>query len=310
MMSPCAELVPMSPRLEDPADSQITPGSPHPGDNISNEMLAAFDAVDKMSSPLKNGTPDHIVSPSKRVTGKQPCPLEHAVLKLICAKCKLPQDSADSTGSSSREFICKACNTKRSTLSQLFGNWPVEHFAALPEEQQVAFWRTDTKGKQQVKEALAEKVTEHRETAQKTTTGGTYLPMSVLERQGFDPDAVALCEDTEDHPCLGMTYNLNLKQVAHEEIKKQVWDDLFQVKKDKKKKKKTNQKGRKNSSSTSSSSSSSSSDGEHVSAAGARKKEAAKRKADAQAAKEAAKKQKAEDAAAAKAQREEDQRVF
>ena len=285
MKSPPADSIPMSPvapAFDSPAASQITPGQPHPEDPIAKEMLEAFDAAEKEDQRTE------YLSPSKRVTGKKPLA---PVAQLICGKCKFAEDAESAGGSASREFICKACNTKRSTLSQLFGKWPVDHFASLSEEHQIAFWRAETKGKQQIKEALAEQVTEHRETLEKTTTGGTYLPMSVLEKHGFDPEAVARCEDKEEHPLLGETYNLNLKQTSREEIKKQVWDDLFDVKKDdakkdKKKKKKRNKKGKKSSSSGSSSSSSSSSDGEpKQTAAEARKAETAKRKAEAHAAK-------------------------
>ena len=297
-----------TPPHDAPADSQISPGQPHPVDSIAKDMLAAFDAEERANQR------DELLSPSKRVIGKKPSP---PIAQLTCAKCKLIKDAESSAcGSASREFICKACNTKRSTLSQLFGKWPVEHFASLPEDHQIAFWRAETRGKQQIKDALAEQVTEHRETVEKTTTGGTYLPMSVLEKQGFDPEAVALCEDKEDHPLLGETFNLNLKQTSREEIKKQVWDDLFDVqkydaKKEKNKKKKKSKKGKKSSSSGSNSSGSSSTDADpKQSAAEKRKAEAAKRKAEAQAAKEAIKIRKMEEAAIQKKQKEDDLRAL
>ena len=40
-------------------------------------------------------------------------------------------------------FCCKECNTKRSTLSRIFGKWPIDAFNALPKEKQLAFWQAD-----------------------------------------------------------------------------------------------------------------------------------------------------------------------
>ena len=59
----------------------------------------------------------------------------------ICTKCKLERQGEGS----GPWFVCKRCNCKRSTLSQLFGYWPVDLFTALPEQQQIAFWRAETK---------------------------------------------------------------------------------------------------------------------------------------------------------------------
>ena len=109
----------------------------------------------------------------------------------MCHKCKLekPTDPDISTCSSAY-FVCSSCNVKRATLSRLLGQWPIDQFSQLPEDQQTAFWRCEVKGRQAIQDALAEQVTEHRETVEKTTIGGTYLPLSVLEKQGFDPARV------------------------------------------------------------------------------------------------------------------------
>ena len=297
-------------------DTQEVPAAqPHPQeDKIAKDMLEAFDELASVggnvaATPAVEAASAEAPSPSKRVTGKQSIhPLSTATL--LCCKCKLdkPNDSAGGGGGgSSAYFVCKTCNTKRSTLSQLFGKWPVDHFTTLPEEQQIAFWRTGTKGKQQIQEALAEAVTEHRETVYKTTVGGTYLPLSVLDKQGFDTSLVETqCTDVEDHPLLGKTYNLNLKETTRDDIRKQVWDDLFDIKpKSPKKKKGKKSKGGKKSSSDSDSSSSSTSSKKPTQAE-QRKAACLKRKAEAAEAKEEAKQQRIAAVAALKAQKEAD----
>ena len=143
-------------------------------------------------------------------------------------------------------FCCRACNTKRSTLSQIFGHWPIDLFTTLPESNQTAFWQSDVKGKAAIQSQLAKEVTNFRIEEERTSTGGTYLPQSVLESQGFSTDAILACKDTDVHPELGMTYNLNLKTKTKEEFSQKVWKELFRAaghepsssSKDKKKKKK------------------------------------------------------------------------
>ena len=156
---------------------------------------------------------------------------------------------------------------------------------------------------------------------ERTSTGGTYLPQSVLEQQGFSTDAILACKDTDVHPELGMTYNLNLKTKTKEEFSQKVWKDLFRAagrepspsSKDKQKKKKKDEKkpskkkkNRSSGSSASSSKSSSSSSSEpqqQLDLAARRKEEALKRTADQVAAAEAKKAAKAAEAEALKAER-------
>ena len=224
----------------------------------------------------------------------------------ICSKCKLHKEVLGG--------CCKGCNTKRSTLSQIFGHWPIDLFTTLPEESQIAFWQSDVKGKAAIQSQLAKEVTNFRIEEERTSTGGTYLPQSVLESQGFSTDAILACRDTEVHPDLGMTYNLNLKTKTKEEFSQKVWKELFRAagrepsssSKDKKKKKDKKKPSKKSGSSTSSSNSSSSSSSEKpqlLSVAARRKEEALKRKAEQVAAAEAKKAAKAAEAEALKAER-------
>ena len=232
----------------------------------------------------------------------------------FCTKCKLDK-KLEGLASPGLHFVCKQCNCKRSTLSQLFGYWPVELFTALPEEQQIEFWRSEAKGRLAIQNALVMEVANHREDEQKTSVGGKYLPLEVWGRKGFDIEKIkAECTDTEEHPIFGACYNVGLKKVTKDEIKKQVWRDLFKASgdesakaktdKQKKKKKKKNKKASSSSSPSPSSSSSSSTHVRGISLAEKRKADAEKRRAALVARKAAERLEKETKAAAAKAAKE------
>ena len=230
------------------------------------------------------------------------------VATCLCSKCKLdqPLDGVEA----SPHFCCKKCNCKRSTLSQLFGHWPVEMFSLLPEACQTAFWQAPAKGKMEIQNALVKTVSDQRLVEEREVRGGKYLPLDAWERKGFDPKKIkAECKDTEEHDLLGTCYNIGLKSKTKEEIHRQVWKDLFTISGDcasktkddkKKKKKKKNKKG--SSGSSSSSSHSSSSSDPKVSLVEQRRLDAAKRKAAAAEKKEEAKRAKLAEAAEEKAQ--------
>jgi len=239
--------------------------------------------------------------------------------KCLCSKCKLHKEVLGGA-TAGPGFCCRACNTKRSTLSQIFGHWPIDLFTTLPESNQTAFWQSDVKGKAAIQSQLAKEVTNFRIEEERTSTGGTYLPQSVLESQGFSTDAILACKDTDVHPTLGMTYNMNLKTKTKEGFSQKVWKELFRAaghgssssskdkkkKKDKKKhskKKKNRSSGSSTSSSKSSSSSSSEPKPQLLDVAARRKEEALKRKAEQVAAAEAKKAAKAAEAEALKAER-------
>ena len=71
----------------------------------------------------------------------------------LCSKCKLMKP-VEGTAVHGIAFCCRHCNTKRSTLSQVFGYWPVSLFSCLPEPQQTAFWQSDARGKVEIQNAL------------------------------------------------------------------------------------------------------------------------------------------------------------
>ena len=314
-----------------------------PDDDVGIEMIAAFDAEEAQYNDAK--TPEHAlvfgvptgacgdgvtealpldgangVAPSAQLDGANGVapPAQDSVevaVMYTCTKCKLEKQIEGLAAP--YNFICKPCNCKRSTCSQLFGYWPVEVFLMLPEEQQISFWRSGSRGKLQIQNALVNEVVSQREEEQRTSVGGKYLPLDVWERKGFDINKIKDdCKDTQEHAFFGTCYNVGLKKITKEDITKKVWKDLFKVGGEKdnfspKRKKHTKKKNKKKNKKTSSSSSSLSSDSSvsskpRVSPVEQRKIEAAQRKKAAAAIKEQERLEKVVKAAAEKAAKEAD----
>ena len=96
----------------------------------------------------------------------------------LYTRCKLQKEIGNAVHLASN-FVCKQCNTKRRTLSQMFGHWPVDLFVALTVEQQTEFWRSQAKCKVQVQNALVKEVTDARVEEIRNRTSGHFLPLSV-----------------------------------------------------------------------------------------------------------------------------------
>ena len=54
----------------------------------------------------------------------------------VCKKCHRTKEGSLHIA----EIICESCRNKRSAMSKWFGEWPIEMFEDMPEEQQKAFW--------------------------------------------------------------------------------------------------------------------------------------------------------------------------
>ena len=270
-------------------------------DEVARAMMDAFDAHDALTpgtesagdgATREGATEERALEVAQEAGDESALPAGDPSFVLCkCTKCKL-EKQVEGSNFQIPFFVCKSCNCKRSTCSQLFGYWPVEVFTMLPDEQQIAFWRSKSKGRLQIQNALVKEVVSQREEEQRTSVGGKYLPLDVWARKGFDPEKIKNeCTDTEEHAMFGTCYNVGLKTVTKDDITKKVWKDLFKAcgdespKKKKDTKKKTQKKNSKKKKASSSSSSSSSDSSKASSSAPKltlvekRKAEAAKRKA-------------------------------
>ena len=55
----------------------------------------------------------------------------------VCKKCGSTKEGSFHI----TEDICVDCRNKRSAMSKWFGEWPIEMFSDMSEEQQKAFWK-------------------------------------------------------------------------------------------------------------------------------------------------------------------------
>ena len=154
-----------------------------------------------------------------------PTEVESCVPKLCpdvrCGRCKGPLDMVRAviSGKSAGSWRCHKCNTKGVQLSRLpgWGDFQATLKAFSP-EQRAAFWKGTHQeaGPDGLGRFLNEQtamISRHAET-NSAKTGGTYLPLSVYERRGFDVDAIRRhCRDKRMHPVLGMVYRVALDEV-------------------------------------------------------------------------------------------------
>ena len=88
-----------------------------------------------------------------------------------------------------KEKSCKACVCKRSLLSQMFAGWPIPAFAELSPEQQQLFWESSHQCPKGALQTLVVKdITQHKVNAKLVRNSGTFLPLAVYEKQGFNTE--------------------------------------------------------------------------------------------------------------------------
>jgi hypothetical protein len=118
-------------------------------------------------------------------------------------------------------FRCKVCNKNRVRLNRVYGSWPSDSFKCLNKEEQLLFYKkakgahTSAALQQKVEEVLERSHAE----VDRTSEGGTYLPLSVLKQQGFDTALIERdCKDTRQHRLFGTVYNTNLLSKSRDEV--------------------------------------------------------------------------------------------
>ena len=132
------------------------------------------------TGPNSGGLPGATGQDAATALPAQPADPELCVC--VCSKCKL-EKPVTGAAESSPHFCCKQCNSKRAQLSKLFGTWPIDEFTEMPGEMQVAFWRSEARGKFELQHALVNELANQHTERNKTSTGGTYLPLSVWGKE-------------------------------------------------------------------------------------------------------------------------------
>ena len=130
-----------------------------------------------------------------------------------CGKCNLHCSKGKLMGKNRSAFICKNCNTTISTLRRIYGNWPPLNFQELNVDLKQQFYQRckDTSGQTCLKMLADDYQKISKTESVGTEKGGSYLPLSVYEKQGYDVERIHKhCKDKMEHPVLGTVYKLEI----------------------------------------------------------------------------------------------------
>ena len=79
---------------------------------------------------------------------------------------------------------------------------------------QTEFLKTEAKSKPAIENALVKEVVTHRATIDRDVKGGSYLPLSVYEKQGYNTTNIEKnCASIDDPELKEKTYKLNVISV-------------------------------------------------------------------------------------------------
>ena len=117
-----------------------------------------------------------------------------------CTKCLLAVTADEYSGlpSSTGKVICKRCNSRRATMSKLFGSWPIPEFEEMGPEWQEQFWKSECANrKKDLMDEIIRMITQSKISRKIQGHSGKYLPLTWYKAQGFDILAIEeKCKDT------------------------------------------------------------------------------------------------------------------
>ena len=108
------------------------------------------------------------------------------------------------------QYACAKCNSRTSQLYSVFGSWPVAEFRELTEGEQQSFWRAQAHGKEDLKSLVSNTLVKKLVESRMASDAGPFLPLSVWEKQGYDPEVIRQKAKHEMHPVLGDTYQVRI----------------------------------------------------------------------------------------------------
>ena len=154
------------------------------------------------------------------------CAQAPAAATMTCAKCNREKPLTDMKGGSNRD--CNACYNKRSLLSQMFGKWPIAPFEELAKEAKEQFWQGDRSSKHELNKLLIGSLSAQRSKVEQDIKGGTFKPLSVYEREGYETDNIeANSEKRWDDELQVYTYKLatisQFEKKCYKEVSDLVW---------------------------------------------------------------------------------------
>ena len=193
---------------------------------VSAPALVA-EAEHPLTGPHLAGLPS--MEPRLAEPARMPCQLETLegfVGNHKCRRCMVEIEDITSKGvrvccKSPPKFQCPQCCSKQTALTRLYGRWPVPEFAGLTPSEKEEFYRSTTTHVDSLTIASVNIIVKIRLEQHIGGTAGTFLPLSVYEKMGFDPAKIeesTPAADVEEHTVLGKTYRVMLKSSSHQHI--------------------------------------------------------------------------------------------
>ena len=134
----------------------------------------------------------------------------------LCIKCKMPVDvlKARCTGKKQGSWKCPRCNSRHVNCINMFGQWPIHEFVSLTDEEQLQFWRAPGgSGMDVIERLVMDFVLKMKMEQTINSRGGSFLPLTVYEKAGFDIDRIVAKSqpsDISDDPVLGCCYRVRI----------------------------------------------------------------------------------------------------
>ena len=153
-----------------------------------------------------------------------------------CSKCRLriPEhevhDGIRAKSVRRMTSICNRCLHNGRLLRNHFGQWPMKDFQAMPEQEQVNFWRwahdeigygrSNKKKTQTLVDRIITVVSTNQVKRAKSACNSEYRPLEYWVRMGFDKESILNnCQTTKEHEIHGTVYMLGVEYVDEEAIK-------------------------------------------------------------------------------------------
>ena len=103
-------------------------------------------------------------------------------------------------------FCCPGCNSKTTTLTKVFGHWPIDEFKELEPEEQNAFFQKSGTGRDNLKKAVLEQVMKKWAHQKTNKASGDFMPDWWWRNQGMPEEMIEQMKASspaEDHPSWG-----------------------------------------------------------------------------------------------------------
>jgi len=151
-----------------------------------------------------------------------------------CAKCGCDMDvlRAQLTSKVAGLWKCSKCNTRTVQLHRIFGSWPIAQFKGLSEEDKLNFMKEIGKAGsiEEIKNAAINSLTKMKISSFVAKKEGTYLPLSVYEKNGWDVELIKATCPKKLHEDLKIpVYKVSLETDAEKTIEQQIRKELIEM---------------------------------------------------------------------------------